>query len=129
MEAVHPTGQIVMLVVHAQMVGDVDTLDDENLFVDLHFSDYLGDQIVFVQLDTARLQRASQGSGESPAGSCDNVVERRGSGSKVLGTDTVVLGDLGVDPEERGLVLGRKEGSSDRPTDPLDAYSRPVNDL
>jgi hypothetical protein len=111
-----------------QTILDMDSLDDQNFVLDLDFSRDFRGEIALGQLNAARLQRASQGAGQSPAGCGDDIVESRGARWKPLGIDAVVFGDLGMDAEESRFFLGGEIGPADRTPDPFDSNSGGVND-
>jgi hypothetical protein len=75
-----------------------------------------------------RLQRASKGSGESPPGGRDDVVERRGVRFENFGWNLVMLGDGSVDAERHGIALSRQPGFAERAFNPLDSDVRAIDD-
>ena len=105
MKAVNPGGELLGFRADSQTILDVDSPDDQNLVLDLDLTRDLCREIAFVQLDTARLQRASQGTGQSPAGRGDDVVEGRSAWREALGIDAVVFGDLGMDSKQSRFFL------------------------
>ena len=78
------------------------------------------------RIDPARLQRATQGPGESTRGGRDHVVERGGVRLERPGRGLIVLRDLVVHPEKNGGWLGRHKRLSQRSLDSLDANLRNV---
>lgn len=107
MKLMYPLGGFMMLAGKLQRVRHLDFPDDQNLAV---FSDRtldLAGQIAFFQFRAARFQRSGKGAGESAPGRGHHVVERRRVWRKVLGTNAIVFGDLGMHAEHHRLVLGR----------------------
>ncbi len=102
-----------------QVVRDMDTANHQHLV--------FGDDLTFdicgqgprLQSDTARIQRATQGAGESAAGGCYHVIERGGEGWILLRIEPVVLGDLRMDAECYRVFFDRKVGQSDGSLEPL----------
>jgi hypothetical protein len=85
-EAVDPLDLLLLLLGHArQLVGHVDALDDEDLPVLLDLPDAVPDEGPSACFDATRLQRASQGAGQSADGGGDDVVERRRVVREVVG--------------------------------------------
>jgi hypothetical protein len=94
MEAMDSLGLLASVLRDLQPVGHRDALDDEHAIVVHDLADRLGLQAVPIRLNVTRLQRASEGAGQSPARGRDDVVERGGVGRKILGAHPVVLGHL-----------------------------------
>src|SRR2546421_7891483 len=78
------------------------------------------------RLDPARLQRTTQGPGQSTGCRGDQVVERGGARLVLPRLASVVLGDLVVDAEGDGLPLRGQEGVPQRALEALDPDSRDV---
>ncbi len=89
----------------AQAISDMDPLDHKHAVFDLDLARCLTDEPAVACVDLTRLQRASEGAGESAAGGGDDVVERRRTLGISRSCDPVVLGDLVVDTEVDRLVL------------------------
>jgi hypothetical protein len=107
----------------------VDAFDDEHAVLLLDLAGGLSDESSFRGVDLARLQRASERAGQSASGCGDDVVERR----RVLGLaatwDTVVVGNLVMNPEEDRLKLGWNGRSPQRTADTFDSDQRDIRDL
>jgi hypothetical protein len=82
--------------------------------------------VLRIDFDVTRFQRAGEGAGQSAARSRHHVVERRRVRWVLLGTDAVMLGDLGVNPERDRLLLGREIRQALRSAEPLDAHARHI---
>ena len=95
-------------------VADADPLDDQDLVLDVDITLRLRAQPSPARVDPARLQRATQGAGESTRGGGDNIVE----GCRVIGIlpcgGAVMLTHLVVGPEHYWLGLGRQVSHADR---------------
>jgi len=76
-----------------------------------------------------RLQRASQGAGQSAGRGGYQVIERRRTLDVSSARDAVVIGDLVVDPEFDRLGSRRDEGPAERSDHDLDSHPRRVSDL
>ena len=106
MTRVDPLHRFLLILFYSrEAIGHRDLADDEHLAVEMDFTDRLRDEWPVRCIDTARLQRAPKGPGQSPSRRRDQIVDRcRGRGKGVF-IDPVVLGDLGVDSEcDRTLV-------------------------
>ncbi len=87
------------------VVFDPDTGDGDRAVDLLDVALDLGGQLVRMTRNLARLQRASQGSGQSTAGGRDHVVER--GRQRLRGLGPVEVGDGAVHAELHGLVVER----------------------
>ena len=87
---------------------DPDPFDYEDPVVSFDLPGRLDLVPLRINLDLTRLQRACKRAGQSAAGRCDDVVKRRGARRVLPRIDAVVLGDLGMNPERDGIVLGWK---------------------
>ena len=112
-----------------QLVADVNPLDDEHLVLDLDLAFRLRRQPPPARIDPARLQRATQGAGESTRSRGDDVVESRSVLGILTGRRAVVLTDLVVGAEEDGLGLDGEKGTADRASVADDPNSRHVGGL
>ncbi len=90
-----------------QRVTDTDALDDEHLVLNNHVALTFAGQPALTGVDPARLQRATQGAGESTSRRGDHVIERRGMVGVLTGSGAVVLANLVVGPEQHRLRLRR----------------------
>jgi len=97
-----------------QRVADVNPLDHEHLVLEVDLAFGLGRKPTLARVDPARLQRATQGAGESTGGRGDDVIESGGVIGILARRRAVVLADLIVRAEEDRLRLGGKEGAADR---------------
>lgn len=113
----------------SEIVGDLYSLDHQRLALQPDFSRDLGRKVSFCQRNAARLQRASKGAGQSPAGGCYDVVECRRLRRKGGRIDSVVLRNLGVDTEHRRLSRSRKIGSPHGSFDAFDTDARGVDSI
>ena len=92
MEAVHPLGRLAVLLVCHEAVSHVDPADDEHLAVLADVTPHLGRQLAAACIDSARLQRAPEGSGQSATGSGDDIVQRGGVRGRDLGILASIFG-------------------------------------
>ncbi len=120
---VRPLGGLTLVVRAArQGVVHADPLDDEDTVFYLDVTFGRRHQLAAARLDSARLQRATQGAGESTGGGRDHVVERRGVRLVRPGGCLIVRRHLVVHTEEDWLGLGRQERFSKRALHPLDSH-------
>ena len=112
------------LVVGAARQGVVhaDPLDDEDpvFYLDVTFGSR--HQLAAARIDPARLQRATQGAGQSTGGGRYHIVKRRGVRLIRPGGRLIVRRHLVVHPEENRLRLCGEIRPSKRALHPLDAY-------
>jgi hypothetical protein len=113
----------------AQPVGHDDALDDQRRVLQNDLADRLDVEVIPVNIDVTRFQRAGKGARQSPARGRDDIVQRRRARGKLVGADAVVLGDLGVNAEGHGLHLGREVSQPLGPTQALDPDPRGIGDL
>lgn len=78
--------------------------------------------------DSARLQRATQGSGESTGSGRHDVVEGRGVRLEGSGPGTIVLRHLVMDAEHDGRGFRRQIGLPQGALDSFDPHLRYVSD-
>lgn len=106
MEAVNSLCLLVVLGRDPEAVADGDALDHEHTVAIEDLALGGGLELASVDLDLARLQRAGKGARQSAPGRGDHVVESGGRRRKVVGRDTVVVGDLGVNAEGDRFLPG-----------------------
>ena len=106
---------------HRQPVMDGDPLDDEHLVLCLDLPHGLRLEVIGLDFDLTRLQRACERSCQSAAGRSDDIVQRRRVRRELLRRDAVVRGHFGVDTEADRLLLGRKVRQALRSAQPLDS--------
>jgi hypothetical protein len=110
------------LVRNVQPVFDPDPLDHQDAIISLDLADRFDLVIVRINFDLARFQRTRERAGQSATRRCDDVVEGRRVRRILLRVHAVVLGDLGMDAENHGLLLGGKVGKPLRASEPLDPH-------
>jgi hypothetical protein len=96
-----------------QGVANADLFDYQDLFLEIDLAFGFRRELPLACVDPARLQRATQGAGESTGGRGDYVVEGRGVVRVLAGRGAVVLAHLVVSAEEDGLVLDWEKGAAD----------------
>lgn len=107
-------------------IGDLDALDDQYAVLGLDLPDGFDVVAGRINFDLTRLQRAGERAGQSATRCGDHVVERGGVRRISLRSDAVVLGNLRMDTEDHGSVLGREVREPLRPTEPFDPHPRDV---
>jgi hypothetical protein len=107
-----------------QIVGDMNAFDDQHVALFFNVTGRLGPEFTVGCVDLTRFQRASKGSGESPGGRRDEVVQRGGMGRFFVSIDPIVFRNFGVYTEGYRVVLGGKIGLTYGPVLPLDSYLR-----
>ena len=118
-----------MLALGFQFEGRVNAADDEDVILGFNFTDGLRDQTGIRCINLTRLQRASEGAGESTSGGGDDVVERGGVRIKDVRRDLVMFGDRAMHAEQHGRGLGGQPGPTERALEALDLDVRAVNDV
>ncbi len=91
----------------AQVIGHMDSSENEHLVVRLDLSFHFSRQLSIAGVDVARLQRASERAEQSASRRGDDVVDRRGMGLGYFRGHAIMLGDGAVDAEHRRLGFGR----------------------
>jgi hypothetical protein len=128
-EAVHALDGGASLGRGGEVIGDVDAADDQDVVFELDLTPDLGREATVAGVDVARLQRTSEGAGQSAAGGGYDIVESRGVGLDDLGIHLVVGGDGTVDAESHGTGFGGEIGESQRPGLALDSHLRNIDDV
>ncbi len=106
-------GLAFLLGAAGQHVAHADSLDDKHLLLEVDLAFGFRCEIPLAGVDPARLQRATQGAGESTGGRGDDVVEGRGVVGVLAGCGAVVLAHLGMGAEQDWLSLCREKGAAD----------------
>jgi hypothetical protein len=106
-----------------KQVLDVNPLDHEHAVLELDLAGRLSDQSALIRANLTRLQRASEGAGESAARGGDDVVERGRVLTAGRRVDPVVLGDRTVKTEADRFRLARQVGIPERVADALDSHA------
>jgi hypothetical protein len=101
----HALHGVAVLLARPEVVRDVDAANDEHAVVLADLAPYVRAEVSLAGLDPARLQRASEGSGQSAACRGHHVVERGGDLPVRIGP--VVLLDGAVYTELHGSFVGR----------------------
>ncbi len=89
----------------AESVANVDAFDHQHAVLEFDLAGRVALESAFASRDVTRLQRASEGAGQSAGGGGDDVVERRRTFRFRSCWHTVVLGDGGVDAKDNRLIL------------------------
>ena len=110
-----------------QRVIDPNPLDDEHAILHLDVPFGRRRQVALPSFDPARLQRATQGAGQSTGRRRHDVVERGRVRLEGAGRGSVMFSHLVVNAEANRIVLSRKVGAAQRSLDPLDSYPRYVS--
>src|SRR5260370_19236646 len=105
----------------AESVANVDAFDHQHAVLEFDLAGRVALESAFASRDVTRLQRASEGAGQSAGGGRDDVVERSRTLRLCSCRHTVVLGDGGVDAKDNRLTLRGQVRAPQRPTYPLDS--------
>lgn len=97
-----------------QPVAHANTLQHQHSVFKLHVPLSLTAQLAFRGVDPARLQRATEGAGESTGCGGHQIIERGGVIGKEAGRCPVVFAHLVVRSEEDRFRLNRQVGTPDR---------------
>jgi hypothetical protein len=93
----------------SQGVMHVNPLNHEHPVLDLDLAFSRGDELAAARIDSTRLQRATQGSGQSTSGGRHDVVKRGGVRLERSRRCLVMFRNLVVHSEKDGRRLGRQE--------------------
>jgi hypothetical protein len=122
MVEVRPLGRLTPVFGAAvQHISEPDPPNDEDLLLEHHVAFREGLQASLARVDPTRLQRATQGAGESAGRGRHHVVECGGALGELARGRPVVLADLVVGAEDDWLLLGRQVCLADRPAGPDDS--------
>jgi hypothetical protein len=90
-----------------QSIPHVNALDYQHPILGLDLPYRLDFVSLRIDVDLTRLQRAGKRARQSPSSCRNDVVERGRVRRVVLGPHSIVLGNLGMNPENHRLTLGR----------------------
>jgi len=107
-----PGGVLLIRRATLQLVADPNALDDEHAALDLDVALGLGREMSLAGVDLARLQRATQRTGESTCCRRDHVIECCGVRLEGPGLGPVMLRHLVVHAEGNRLGLRREMRAS-----------------
>ena len=124
-----PNGCAVDVVVDAQRVLDVDAPDHEHAVLRLDLPGRVARELPSCGVDVARLQRASEGAGQSAGSRGDDVVERGRPLDVAATRDAVVIRDLVVHAEPDRLVGPGELRAAKWALHALDPHPRRVHDV
>ncbi len=114
---------------NGQVVGNMDTADDEHAVLGFDFTGDPANEVVTFDRDPARCQRACKGAGESAARRRHDIIERRGVRLLPRHIDAVVLGDIAMNAEPHRLGLGGKVRVTEATTNTTNGDFGRVDDL
>lgn len=103
--------------------------NDEHPLFDLHFTVRHGDQPISTRRNPARLQRATKGAEQSPAGGGDDVIQSGGVRVRHLALKAVMTGDGAVCAKAHGLRFHRQPRQAKRALDPSDRNFGAIDDV
>ena len=127
MECMSPLGCLsLVLGASHQQVGDPDPLDHQHLVFEEDVTLPGCRQTAIAGVDPARLQRATQGAGQSTSRRGDDVVEGGGVVWELARRRPIVLAHLVVGAEQHRLGFGRHVCLPDRASLSDDADARDV---
>jgi hypothetical protein len=109
-----------------QLQPHVDAPDHQDIRLKLNFTNGFRHQPPARCIDLTRLQRASQGSGQSTSRGRYDVIESRSVRLSNRRRNFIVLGNGAVYAKDYGLRLSGQPCSANRTLDPFDANFRPV---
>jgi hypothetical protein len=112
-----------------QFEDDVDPADHEDVILQLNFADSFRHQSLIRSINLTRLQRASEGSGQSTRRGRDNIIQGSRMRFQNRGRNLVVLRHSPVYSEYDRLLFRWKIRSSHRALHALDAHKGPVNHI
>lgn len=128
-EPVHAFDLLTPVLLDSEPVVNGYPPDHEHLVLEHHLADRLDLVALRIDLDVTRLQRAGEGASQSAASGRHDVVERGRMWGILVRADTVMLRDLGMDPERHRLVLSGQVREPLRAAQPLDFHTRCVRRL
>jgi len=126
-DSVHPLGGFSMRFFRFEPQPYVNSLNDQNIVLQLHLAHGLRDQALVRRIDLTRLQRASKGSRKSTGRCGDNVVQRCGMRFQHVRWYFVMFRHRAMNSEDHWLLLGRQVCFADRALHAFDAYMRSIS--
>jgi hypothetical protein len=111
-KSMHPLRSIAMLICELKVVGNENSLDDQDLVLCFDFACHFRIQVSFAGRNSARFQRAPEGSGQSTPGSRDNIIQCSRPGFGNFRGNLIMLGDLRMYSEGNGAFGCRQIGAS-----------------
>ena len=103
--------------------------NDQHVVFGFDFPNRFRNQTRLRCIDLARLQRASEGAGQSASGSGDDIIEGGRMRLEHLGRNFVMLGHRAVHPEDHRMGFGRKPRPPERPSHAFDSHLRTIDDV
>ena len=122
----HALYGLAILLLGSEVEGLLDPLYHEYLVFRLYLPDRVGVETVLIEGNLTRCQRACEGAQQSATSRRDQVIEGGRVLLLVVGRDTVMLGDLTVNPKEHRLFFTRNIRSTGLPLYRLHLHSRDV---
>lgn len=119
MYVVGALGRLPMFGIELEAVTHVNAADDKHVFFCFDFASRFRDQPALSGRNVARLQRATKGASQSAGGGSDHVVEGGRMWIVDVCINAVMLGDLGMNAEESGILFPRKVSVTKRTFDPF----------
>jgi hypothetical protein len=107
----------------------VNAPNDQDAVFDFDFTHCIGRKTVVRSGDLTRLQRASEGAGESTGGGGYDVVQGSSARLNRTGRHFIMFGDGAVHSENDRLGFRGEISPPDRPLHTLDSNLRPVHDV
>jgi hypothetical protein len=95
--------------IHVEIVAHAYAPEDQHPIFFLDFTDYFSAQVVTLEFDLARCQRAGECAKESATSGGHDVIDGGRVGSKLIRLDTIMLGHGPVDAEQDRLIFSRKK--------------------
>ena len=124
-----PHGGFAIALVGLQFHVDMDAADYQHAVFEFDLPYCFGRKSPEGCVNVTRLQRASQGAGQSTRGRGDNVIQCRRVRLEYFRWNLIVLGDRPVNAKGNGLAFRRKPSAADRTLNPFQPDMRAIDDL
>ncbi len=122
--------------IHVEMVIHADAPEDQHPILRFDFTDDFSPQVVTLEFDLARCQRAGKCAEESAACSSHDIIDGRRMRGELTRLDAVVLCYSPVDAEQHRLIFRRKSclpqaafGTSNRHVGLVHDFGHPTSTL
>jgi hypothetical protein len=122
MDIVCPVDLLPVYLRGSEMVNYMYAFNDQDVSFQFHLACYIAGDPFRAQSHLAPFQRTAESSGQSAAGSGDNIIKRCGMRFGNIGSYSVMFRDCAVHSEQDRILFLREKSSPQRSLYPLNSY-------